>query len=86
MKKSRGGHVLIKMDIEGGEFGVLEEAYQSDVLCQYAQAGVTINIILETHRPDVTGVENFDLQHWRQVQQGFKECGVIIQKGREVDT
>ena len=75
--------MLIKMDIEGGEYAVLEEAYRSGVLCDYAEAGVTVNLILETHRPDVIGANHFDLKLWRHVQKSLKECGIILRKGRD---
>ena len=78
-----GSHVLIKMDIEGGEYAVLEEAYQSGSLCDFARSGVTIHLVLETHRPDVIGMTNFDLEHWRQVKKSFQTCGVVLYKGRD---
>lgn len=78
------GHVLIKMDIEGGEFMVLEEAYRSGTLCDYASSDSTIiHLILETHRPEVTGIIDFDLQHWRYIKNALTECGVIILKGKD---
>ncbi|CAB9506492.1 expressed unknown protein [Seminavis robusta] len=82
-QKVEGGHVLIKMDIEGGEYAVLDEAYQRGVLCDYAQSNVTIHLILETHRPDVIGESNFDLEKWRNVKQSLRDCGVILQTGRD---
>jgi Methyltransferase FkbM domain len=83
-RKVHGGHVIIKMDIEGGEYTFMEEAYRSGVLCNYAHAGVTIHIVMETHRPDVIGETNFDLSHWRHLKQSLKDCGVILQTGRDV--
>jgi len=83
VSKVDGAHALIKMDIEGGEYAVLEEAVESGVLCDYAQSGVTIHLILETHRPDVIGMDNFDLQHWRLVQKTLTTCGIHIHKGRD---
>jgi hypothetical protein len=81
--KQAGAHVLIKMDIEGGEYYVLEEAFQSGELCAYAQSGVQIHLIVETHRPDVIGMTNIDLQHWRHLKRSLQDCGVILQTGRD---
>lgn len=79
-----GGHVMIKMDIEGGEYAVLEEAYESGIMCEYHQAGVAIHLLLETHRPKDIGAKDFDLQHWRHIKKTLTEdCGVILQKGRD---
>lgn len=83
VNKQPGSHVLVKMDIEGGEYTVLEEAYQSGSLCDFARSGVTIHLVLETHRPDVIGMTNFDLEHWRQVKKSFQTCGVVLYKGRD---
>jgi len=79
----KGSHVMIKMDIEGGEYSVLEEAYQSGSLCSLTKAGVIVHLLLETHRPDVLGMKDFDLQHWRHVKNTLTDCGVVLQKGRD---
>jgi Methyltransferase FkbM domain len=47
--RGAGNHVIIKMDIEGAEYLVLNEAYDSGVLCQLAEAAVRVDILVETH-------------------------------------
>ena len=46
-RQSYGNHLLIKMDIEGAEYVVMNEAHA--VLCQYAEAAVRVDIMIETH-------------------------------------
>ena len=45
-----GGSLLIKMDIEGAEFGVLKEVAASNVLCHYARAGNNATLVVEFHQ------------------------------------
>jgi Methyltransferase FkbM domain len=47
--KQAGNHLLVKMDIEGAEFDVLGEAFDSGVLCDYAKAGVQVDMVVEFH-------------------------------------
>jgi Methyltransferase FkbM domain len=44
-----GAHVILKIDIEGAEYGLLNEAYNSGVLCDYAALGVRIDARVEIH-------------------------------------
>lgn len=46
-----GGHVLIKMDIEGAEYALLNEAYDSGILCDYVQKRlVRMDLLVEVHK------------------------------------
>ena len=40
---------MIKMDIEGAEYKLLNEAYDSNALCECAQHGVRIDLRVEIH-------------------------------------
>jgi Methyltransferase FkbM domain len=44
-----GSHVILKIDIEGAEYSLLNEAYNSGVLCDYAASGVRIDARVEIH-------------------------------------
>lgn len=44
-----GSHVMIKIDIEGAEYKLLNEAYDSNVLCDCAQHGVRVDLRVEIH-------------------------------------
>lgn len=45
-----GNHLLIKLDIEGAEYAVLNEAFDAGILCQYAESAVRVDIIVEMHK------------------------------------
>lgn len=40
---------MIKMDIEGAEYKLLNEAYDSNALCECAQHGVRVDLRVEIH-------------------------------------
>jgi FkbM family methyltransferase len=74
-----GSHLIIKMDIEGAEYAVLNEAYDSGILCKYAERAVRIDILVEAHPASVVGKANDALIHWREkVQPELKFCGVHV--------
>jgi Methyltransferase FkbM domain len=54
-----GAHVILKIDIEGAEYGLLNEAYNSGVLCDYAASGVRIDARVEIH-PKVRQTSSLD--------------------------
>lgn len=45
------GHLILKIDIEGGEYAVLKEAITSSLLCDYAnQKGKRVDLAVEFHK------------------------------------
>lgn len=74
-----GGHVMIKIDIEGAEYELLEEAVKSDIFCKLVQdMGVRVDIISEFHDDGTIGSTE-PRQRWEQVIQGeqaIHNCGV----------
>jgi Methyltransferase FkbM domain len=44
-----GSHVLIKLDIEGSEYAVLNEAAESGILCELSSQAVQIDVMVEVH-------------------------------------
>lgn len=45
------GHLILKIDIEGGEYGVLKEALESGLLCDYAsERGNRVDLAVEFHK------------------------------------
>jgi hypothetical protein len=44
-----GGHVIIKMDVEGAEFAILNEASDSGILCELKEKGFRIDALVEFH-------------------------------------
>ncbi len=78
LKRERGAHVIIKIDIEGGEYRVMNEAI--DTLCDYKSSGVQIDLILETHSNDVLGGEQGGedfVVFQRETRKRMKACGIL---------
>jgi hypothetical protein len=75
--KTNGSHVLMKIDIEGGEFPLMNEAIGT--LCEYTQAGVRVEAILETHHADVLGGRNPEMDLFYNVtEKRLRECNVQL--------
>ena len=51
---SKGGLLIIKMDVEGAEYQVLKEIESSGVLCDYMQRGNRVVLIVEFHNLSIT--------------------------------
>mmetsp|Transcript_17618 Transcript_17618/g.32008 ORF Transcript_17618/g.32008 Transcript_17618/m.32008 type:complete len:613 (-) Transcript_17618:41-1879(-) len=50
-KIDSGGHLILKIDIEGGEYSVLKEALESKLLCDYAtKRGNRVDLVVEFHK------------------------------------
>jgi hypothetical protein len=82
-KNNGGGHVMIKIDIEGGEYKLLEEAIRSKILCKLVlQHGVRIDMLNEPHNVKTLGSEEPE-KRWKHIQgeQQIKQCGVGYSPG-----
>jgi FkbM family methyltransferase len=77
-----GGHVMIKVDIEGAEYAVLEEAIQSNILCKLVQdMGISVDILMEEHS-DITLGSDEPRKRWESIvhgEQAIRACGVSLQ-------
>lgn len=56
-EESKGGLLIIKMDVEGAEYQVLKEIAASGVLCDYIQRGNRVVMIVEFHDMSITDPE-----------------------------
>ena len=76
-------HVFIKMDIEGAEYEVMNEAH--DTICQTIASGVKIDILLELHPPKIVG-QKFEPRTIfnERTEKSLKECGLVMNNGRYV--
>ena len=76
-----GAHLIVKVDIEGGEYALMQEVHQSGVLCDYVQnKGVVVDMLLEKHEPQFKAA-NLDMQLWESFIRDLRSCGVNIQGG-----
>lgn len=53
-EESKGGLLIIKMDVEGAEYQVLKEIAASGLLCDYIQRGNRVVMIVEFHNMSIT--------------------------------
>lgn len=75
VQRVNGSHVIIKIDIEGGEYVVINEAI--DTLCDFANAGVRVDLMMETHSPRVTGQYSPDMRKYQgETRKRIPECGI----------
>mmetsp|Transcript_17091 Transcript_17091/g.36867 ORF Transcript_17091/g.36867 Transcript_17091/m.36867 type:complete len:410 (-) Transcript_17091:135-1364(-) len=74
----KGGHFLMKVDIEGGEYALTQEVVASKALCRYVAAGNTADVIIETHSQRVTG-PNPLMRKFGGWKKELEECGVKFQ-------
>lgn len=79
----RGGHVIVKIDIEGAEYVLLEEAVTSNILCELIQeTGVTVSMVIEPHVDEMLGGPGPRLR-WEGIQgdERIRKCGVSLHVG-----
>jgi transketolase len=73
--RAKGSHVIIKIDIEGGEYVVINEAI--DTLCDFTSAGVLVHLMMETHSPRVTGGYNADMRKYQaETSKRIPQCNI----------
>eukprot|EP00934_Nitzschia_sp_Nitz4_P003309 Nitzschia sp. Nitz4//scaffold133_size116822//93328//94563//NITZ4_003819-RA/size116822-processed-gene-0.66-mRNA-1//-1//CDS//3329535432//3299//frame0 len=73
-----GGSLLVKMDVEGAEFGVLKEAATSGVLCDYVKHGNNATLVVEFHQhliKDATEKQQA-VAGLKEAKETLRECGV----------
>jgi len=76
---TRGSHVMMKMDIEGGEFAVLEQAASEGKVCDFIQSGIQMDMILEGHNTDITGVRTPEQEErFQQAKDHLVKCGLNL--------
>lgn len=76
-----GGSLLIKMDVEGAEFGILKEVATSNILCEYVRSGKNnATIIVEFHQHLITDPDEKRnaLQGLKDAKERLRRCGVKL--------
>lgn len=77
-----GKKMLIKMDIEGAEYPVLDEMAASGVVCDFTRGGGTAAMVLETHQNSLQGAfAEFRGPVFQRNVQALKDCGMTIYRG-----
>jgi len=75
----KGGHFLLKVDIEGGEYPLLAQVAKEGTLCEYVKMGNQADLFIEYHSQRVTGKNSY-VKKKRTVQKKLAECGVNFRK------
>jgi hypothetical protein len=76
-----GGHLLVKVDIEGGEYFLLRRAAETKFLCRYIAMGNTVDAYVEYHGPGTTGFSGASIETKKATQE-LADCGVRFRKLR----
>jgi hypothetical protein len=50
----KGGHIIMKVDIEGGEYPLFEQAANEGTLCEYVKMGNQADLYIEMHSQTIT--------------------------------
>lgn len=76
-EKRSGGSLMIKMDVEGAEFGVLKELATSGVLCEYLALGNQATLVVEFHQHLVKNEEEKQAatRGLRDAKETLRSCG-----------
>jgi Methyltransferase FkbM domain len=75
--EKKGGHFILKMDIEGGEYVVLQEAARDRTLCEYIKMGNTVDLYVEWHGESFFGGGKKDfIETAKKSQKTLERCGV----------
>ena len=75
-----GGSLLIKMDVEGAEFGVLKEVAASNVLCEYTRSGNNATLVVEFHQHLITDPDDKReaLAGLKDAKDKLRRCGIKL--------
>ena len=78
-EEKTGGHFILKVDIEGGEFPLLAQAAEEGTLCEYTKMGNQADLYIEFHSQRVTG-SNPLFGKMKGHRQKLTDCGVTFRK------
>jgi hypothetical protein len=75
VQRRGGGSLLVKIDVEGAEFGVLKELARTKLICEYVQMGNNATLVVEFHQHLVK-----DEQEKQKAMAGVKEAKEKLRK------
>jgi hypothetical protein len=76
-EQKTGGHLVLKVDIEGGEYPLLHQAVNDGTLCEYVKMGNTADLFIEFHSQRVTGRHDY-VGKTKEMKQKLTDCGVTF--------
>jgi len=70
-------HLILHIDIEGSEYELLNEARNSEILCDFALQGNLVDIFVKYHSPEILGIETAAmLRYIHEIRPYFeRQCG-----------
>jgi Methyltransferase FkbM domain len=75
--EKKGGHLILKVDIEGGEHALFSQAARDRTLCEYIAMGNTVDVYIEWHGSSFFGGKNEQLiTDGEAAKQTLEDCGV----------
>jgi Methyltransferase FkbM domain len=75
--EKKGGHLILKVDIEGGEHSLFSQAASDRTLCDYIKMGNTVDVYVEWHGGSFFGGKNEHLiTEGEAAKQTLEDCGV----------
>lgn len=70
-------HLILKIDIEGGEYALLRQVADDGALCRFIARGGRVDAYVEFHSQRVTG-PNPLAKHKKSTRQTLEACGVVF--------
>jgi len=70
-------HLIVNIDVEGSEYKLLNEARNSEFLCDFALQGNLVDIFVNYHSPEILGIETAAmLRYIHEIRPYFeRQCG-----------
>jgi len=75
--EKKGSHLLLKVDIEGGEYPLLHQAVADGTLCEFVKMGNTADLFIEFHSAKVTGKHDY-VGKTKEMKDALSGCGVTF--------
>lgn len=73
----KGNHLILKVDIEGGEYPLLHQAVEEGTLCEFVKMGNTADLYIEFHSVRVTGKHDY-VGKTKEMKDKLGACGVTF--------
>ena len=75
--ETSGNHLILKVDIEGGEYPLLFQAADEGTLCEFVKMGNTADLFIEFHSQRVTGRHKW-AGKVKTMKEKLTKCGVTF--------
>ena len=73
---NNNNHLVLKIDIEGGEYPLLDEAIKDGTLCEFVSRGNQVDVLVEFHSRRVIGHHNYP--NGKYLQKTLQQCNVTF--------